>query len=113
VAEFALHCLDTRQTGRGLVVFLWFLLGGLLGAAGPYGLAPLPLAGLASNASFAVNQQAANWFRQWTFALVVVAIIWLGSLAVLRGPAQYRPEWEQRWRRVGQRRNRLLQRATP
>ena len=43
VAVFVPHCLDTRQTGRSVFVFLFFLVGGLLGAAALYGLAQLAL----------------------------------------------------------------------
>jgi hypothetical protein len=100
---FALHCLDTHQTGRALVVFLWFLLGGLLGAAVLYGLAQLALADIASKDDVAATQQAAHWLTEWTLALVLVAFVWSVSLAVLQWPAQWSMEWEQRWRRVGQR----------
>jgi hypothetical protein len=72
---FALHCLDTHQTGRALFVFLFFLVGGLVGIAVLYGLAQLAPADLASKDSVAVYLQAANWFQKWTLALYVVAIV--------------------------------------
>ena len=41
VAVFVPYCQATHQTGRALCVFLFFLVGGLLGAAALYGLAQL------------------------------------------------------------------------
>ena len=103
VAVFVPYCQATHQTGRALCVFLFFLLGGLLGAAALYGLAQLALVSTSSADSLDVNQQAANWMRLWTFALLLVAVVWSGSLAVLQWDAEWSPEWEQLWRQVGQR----------
>jgi hypothetical protein len=105
LAVFVPYCQATHQTGRALFVFLFFLLG-LVGAAAFYGLAQLALAILSSSDSLDVNQQAANWFRGWTFALILVAIVWSGTLASLQWDAEWSPESKQRWRR-------LTQRATP
>jgi hypothetical protein len=63
VAVFVLHCLDTHQPGRALFVFLFFLVGGLLGAAALYGLAQVALAVLSNSDNPYVNQQAADWMR--------------------------------------------------
>lgn len=105
LAVFVPYCQATHQTGRALLVFLFFLLG-LVGAAAFYGLAQLALAILSSSDSLDVNQQAADWYRLWTFALILVAIVWSGTLAVLQWPAEWSPESEQLWRR-------LMQRAAP
>jgi hypothetical protein len=111
-AVFALHCLDTRQTGRALFVSLFFLVGGLLGAVALYGLAQLALVALSQADSPDVNQQAANWFRLWTFALILVAVVWSGSLALLQWTAEWSSESEQRWKRLSQRWRRLDQRSS-
>jgi hypothetical protein len=113
VAVFVPYCQATQQTGRALCVFLFFLLGGLLGAAALYGLAQLALADPASKESVAVNQQATDWIERWTNALVFVAVVWSGSLAFLQWPAEWSPESEQLWRRVGQRWRHLSRRAAP
>ena len=90
--------------------FLFFLVGGLLGVAALYGLAQLALADFSSSDRLAVNQQAADWFRRWTFALILVAVVWSGSLAILQWPGEWSPESEQRWKRLTQRWRRLNQR---
>jgi hypothetical protein len=113
VAVFVPYCQATHQRGRALCVFLFFLFGGLLGAAALYGLAQLALVAVSSADSLDVNQQAADWMRRWTLALLLVAVVWSGSLAVLQWLAEWSPESEQLWRRVGQRWRRLTQRATP
>jgi hypothetical protein len=113
VAVFVPYCQATHQTGRALCVFLFFLVGGLLGAAGLYGLAQLAVVTTSSADSLHINQQAANWMGMWTLALLLVTVAWSGTLAVLQWPAEWSPEAEQRWRRVGQPWRRLIQRAAP
>jgi hypothetical protein len=113
VAVFVPYCQATHQTGRALCVFLFFSLGGLLAATALYGLAQLALAMLSSSDNPYVNQQAADWMRGWTLALLLVAVVWSGTLAVLQWSAEWSPESEQFWRRVGQRWRRLIQRAAP
>jgi hypothetical protein len=93
VAVFVLHCLDTHQPGRALFVFLFFLVGGLLGAAALYGLAQVALAVLSNSDNPYVNQRAADWMRGWTLALLLVALMWSGSLASLM--------WSAEWTRNG------------
>jgi hypothetical protein len=105
VAVFVLHCLDTRQTGRALFVFFFFLVGGLLGVVALYGLAQLALALLSRADSVDVNQQAATWIQLWTLALLLVAVVWSGTLASLQWSAKWSPESEQRWKRLIQRSN--------
>jgi hypothetical protein len=75
VAVFVLHCLDAHQTGRALFVFLFFLVGGLVGIAVLYGLAQVALAVLSNSDNPYVNQQAADWMRGWTLALLLVALV--------------------------------------
>jgi len=113
VAVFVPYCQATHQTGRALCVFIFFLLGGLLGAAALYGLAQLAMVTASRADSLHVNQQAANWMGLWTFALLLVAVAWSGTLAILQWPAEWSPESEQLWRRLGQRWRRLMQRADP
>ncbi len=113
VAVFMLHCLDTHQTGRALFVFLFFLVGGLVGTAAFCMLALLALVILSSSDSPFVNQQAADWVRLWTLALLLFTLVWSGSLASLQWDAEWSPEKEQRWRQLGRRWKRLAQRATP
>jgi hypothetical protein len=102
LAVFVPYCQTTHQKGRALFLFLFFLLG-LIGAAAFYGVAQLALAILSRSDNPYVNQQAADWFRLWTFALILVAVVWSGSLAILQWPAEWSPESEQRWKRLTQR----------
>jgi hypothetical protein len=113
VAVFVPYCLDTHQPGRALFVFLFFLVGGLFGVAALYGLAQLALAILSNSDSPYVDQEAADWMRGWTVALMLVAVVWSGSLASLLWSTEWSPESEQRWKRLGQRWRRLSQRAAP
>jgi hypothetical protein len=113
VAVFVPHCLDTHQPGRALFVFLFFLVGGLLGVAALYGLAQLALAILSNSDSPYVDQEAADWMQGWTLALLLVAVVWSGALAALQWSAEWSPESEQRWKRLRQRWRRLSQRAAP
>ena len=113
VAVFVPYCQAAHQTGRALCVFLFFLVGGLLGAAVLYGLAQLALVSVSSADSLHVDQQAANWMGLWTPALLLVTVAWSGTLAVLQWPAEWSPESEQLWQRVGQRWRQLMQRAAP
>jgi hypothetical protein len=113
VAVFVPYCQATHQTGRALCVFLFFLVGGLLGAAALFGLAHLALLTTSSADSLDVNQQAADWMRLWTLALLLFSVVWSGTLAGLQWNAEWSPESEQRWRQVDQRWRRLIQRAAP
>jgi hypothetical protein len=105
LAVFVPYCQATHQTGRALFVFLFFL-AGLACAAALYGLAQLASAILSSSDNPYVNQQAADWMRLWTLALLLVAVVWSGTLASLLWRVEWSPEWEQRWKR-------LSRRATP
>jgi hypothetical protein len=113
VAAFVPHCQATHQTGRALCVFLFFLVGGLVGAAALYGLAQLAMIVLSNSDNPYVDQQAADWMRLWTLALLLVAVVWSGTLAGLQWNAEWSPASEQLWRRVGQRLRGLSQRAAP
>jgi hypothetical protein len=113
VAVFVPYCQATYQTGRALCVFLFFLVGGLLAAAALYGLAQLALAILSNSDNPFVDQQAAYWMGWWTLAVLLVAVVWSGTLAGLQWNAQWSPESEQLWRRVGQRWRRMSRRAAP
>ncbi len=103
VAVFVLHCLDTHQTGRALFVFLFFLVGGPVGIAVLYGLAQVALAVLSNSDNPYVDQEAADWMRLWTLALLLVAVVWSGALAALQWNVEWSPEWDQRWKRLSQR----------
>ena len=91
VAVFVPYCLDTHQPGRALFVFLFFLVGGLFGVAALYGLAQLALAILSNSDSPYVDQEAADWMRGWTVALMLVAVVWSGSLASLLWSTEWSP----------------------
>ena len=84
---FLVYCLATRQLWRALIVLLVFFAGGLLGVAVLNGLVeqarttlPITEDGLLVDSS---------WASMWGGALLIMAMLWSGSLACL--------EWGRRW----------------
>jgi hypothetical protein len=98
LALFLTYSLATRQNWRALIVFLIFLVGGLLGAAAlnalmQYGRATLPI----DDFGFLIKDSALAWAQWLGVSLLLAAVVWSGGLACL--------EWGRRWDRLDQRSN--------
>ncbi len=92
---FLVYCLATRQLWRAFIVFLVFFAVGLLGVAVLNALVQQARTTLPINEDgVLVEDSAVAWASMWGGTLLLVAMLWSGSLACL--------EWGRRWRKLRQ-----------
>jgi hypothetical protein len=93
---FLIYCLSTRQPRRALSVFLFFLVGGLLGvvildALLQLSLATFPVQG---EHGLLIGGSGKPWASQWALAVLLIAVVWSVGMASL--------QWGRRWRPLRQ-----------